>query len=176
MVSENADLILMEDIFHNTTHGDLSLGDVITKIKTFLGENPQAEYTLVIGTDSQEKIRETNGKTINLITAIVVHRKGYGGTYFWKKGKPQKVHTLREKIYAETLSSLEFATFFVPALTKSLNGSSPKYRLEIHVDIGEHGATRDMIKEIVGMVTGNGYVAKTKPYAFGASYVADKHT
>jgi len=26
------------------------------------------------------------------------------------------------------------------------------------------------------MVTGNGFVAKTKPDAYGASYVADKHT
>ena len=33
-----------------------------------------------------------------------------------------------------------------------------------------------MIKEVVGIVTGNGYVAKTKPEAYGASYVADKHT
>ena len=41
---------------------------------------------------------------------------------------------------------------------------------------GEYGDTRDMIKEVVGMVTGNGYVAKTKPEAYGASYVADKHT
>ena len=59
---------------------------------------------------------------------------------------------------------------------KSLNGNSPKYNLEIHVDVGEHGDTREMIKEIVGMVTGNGFVAKTKPDAYAASYVADKHT
>ena len=52
----------------------------------------------------------------------------------------------------------------------------PDYNLEIHIDVGEHGDTRDMIKEVVGMVTGNGYVAKTKPEAYGASYVADKHT
>ena len=32
-----------------------------------------------------------------------------------------------------------------------------------------------MIKEVVGMVTGNGFTAKTKPYSFGASTVADKH-
>ena len=48
--------------------------------------------------------------------------------------------------------------------------------MEIHVDVGEHGDTREMIKDVVGMVTGNGFVAKTKPYAYAASYVADKHT
>ena len=74
------------------------------------------------------------------------------------------------------MSSLEFASEFVPLLKKNLNGKMPDYNLEIHIDVGEHGDTRDMIKEVVGMVTGNGYVAKTKPEAYGASYVADKHT
>ena len=83
---------------------------------------------------------------------------------------------IRDKIYAETIMSLNFATSFVPLLKKGLNGHLPNYNLEIHVDVGEHGDTRDMIKEVVGMVTGNGFVAKTKPDAYGASYVADKHT
>ncbi|OGH30159.1 MAG: hypothetical protein A3F30_00705 [Candidatus Levybacteria bacterium RIFCSPHIGHO2_12_FULL_37_12] len=74
------------------------------------------------------------------------------------------------------MSSLNFASTFVPLLKKDLNGAMPDYNLEIHIDVGEHGDTRDMIKEVVGMVTGNGYVAKTKPEAYGASYVADKHT
>jgi predicted RNase H-related nuclease YkuK (DUF458 family) len=32
-----------------------------------------------------------------------------------------------------------------------------------------------MIREVVGMVVGNGYTAKTKPESFAASSVADKH-
>ena len=162
--------------FHSTTHGDLNLRQVIYFIKSFLEEDPQAEYSLVIGTDSQEKLDGENNKIINIITAVVVHRKGFGGKYFWLKTKKPKAPTLRDKIYAETLTSLDIATIFVPLLKKSLNGSSPKYRLEIHVDVGEHGETREMIKEVVGMVTGSGFVAKTKPHAYGASYVADKHT
>jgi predicted RNase H-related nuclease YkuK (DUF458 family) len=42
--------------------------------------------------------------------------------------------------------------------------------------VGPVGKTRDMIKEVVGMVNGNGFVAKTKPDSWGASSVADKHT
>lgn len=167
----------MTDMFFSTTHGQLQTDEVIGYIRTFLAEKPDAEYTLIIGTDSQERIdNATKQKTAHLITAVVVYRKGFGGKYFWQRKEPIKIHSLREKIYAETLASLEFATTFVPLLKKALNGSSPKYHLEIHVDIGEHGATRDMIKEVVGMVTGNGFVAKTKPDSFGASYIADKHT
>lgn len=164
-------------IFHSLSHGEVELTQVITHIKSFLEEEPDARYSLVIGTDSQEKPEKENSKkTINIITAIVVLRIGFGGKYFWKKIDSQPIHTLREKIYAETIASLNFATDFVPLIKKSLNGNCPKYNLEIHVDVGEHGNSRDMIKEVVGMVTGNGFVAKTKPEAFGATYVADRHT
>ncbi len=163
-------------IFHNTTQGELGLKDVMQEIKIFLEEFPNAEYSLVIGTDSHEKIEGEKSGSLTLVTAVVVHRKGFGGRYFWQKNIKPLTRTLREKIYTETLTSLSFATGFVPELKKLLNGKAPKYNLEIHVDVGEHGQTREMIKEVVGMVTGNGFVAKTKPNSFGASYVADKHT
>ncbi len=161
-------------MFQNATYGELALPEVTKAIKTFLEEFPDAEYCLVIGTDSHE---HTEGKgSLSVVTAIVVHRKGFGGKYFWQKKKLPKTKTLREKIYTETLTSLSFATEFVPMLKKTLNGTAPNYKLEIHVDVGEHGATREMIKEVVGMVTGSGFSAKIKPESYGASYVADKHT
>lgn len=164
-------------VFQNTTLGTLDTQGVIEAIKSFLESNPEAVYGLVIGTDSQEKIEVSNGKkSANLVTAVVVHRRGFGGKYFWKRKKVFNVHSLREKIYAETIASIDFARDFVPLLKQSLNGKSPRYNLEIHIDVGEHGDTRNMIKEVVGMVTGNGFVAKTKPEAYGASYVADRHT
>lgn len=164
-------------LFQSITHGDLKLDEVIELIKSFLEEQPNSEYGLVIGSDSQERLDVKSGKKfITLITAIVVYRKGFGGKYFWHKDSNQQVHTLREKIYKETLASLDFARTFVPLLKKSLNGKTPNYYLEIHVDVGEHGETREMIKEVVGMVTGNGFVAKTKPESYGATYIADRHT
>ena len=42
--------------------------------------------------------------------------------------------------------------------------------------MGKNGDARDMINEIVGMIRGNGFECKTKPDAFGASKVADRHT
>lgn len=165
-----------KELLNSLTHGEIEINEAILLIKQFLEEKPLAEYSLVIGTDSHEKENNGDSKTIKLVTAVLVHRKGYGGKYFWRRKSMPDIHSLREKIYAETLESLNFALFFVPLLRKELNGNSPFYNLEIHIDVGEHGDTRDMIKEVVGMVTGNGFVAKTKPYAYGASYVADKHT
>ena len=163
--------------FESITHGTLSSEEVLETIKEFLEDEPTGEYSLVIGTDSHEKNgTDLTNRKINLVTAILVHRRGFGGKYFWNRKNASDIHSLREKIYAETLVSLDFAATFVPLLKKKLNGQSPIYNLEIHIDVGEHGDSRDMIKEVVGMVTGNGFVAKTKPDAYGASYVADKHT
>jgi predicted RNase H-related nuclease YkuK (DUF458 family) len=81
---------------------------------------------------------------------------------------------LRDKIYTETLMSLNLAEKLVPGVRKMI--SPVNYDLEIHIDVGSLGQTRTMIREVVGMVTGNGYVAKTKPESWGASSVADKHT
>ncbi len=164
------------ELLNSLTHGEISIKKSILLIKNFLEERPTDKYSLVIGTDSHERAVNGDSRIINLVTAVLVHRKGFGGKYFWKRKNVSNIHNLREKIYAETLESLNFALFFVPLLRKELNGHSPFYNLEIHIDVGEHGDTRDMIKEVVGMVTGNGFVAKTKPYAYGASYVADKHT
>ena len=161
---------------NSITHGEIQIEESIMLIKSFLEEKPDEEYSLVIGTDSHERAATGDSKSINLVTAVLVHRKGFGGKYFWKRKNVPDIHTLREKIYAETVESLNFALFFVPLLRKELNGNSPIYNLEIHIDVGEHGDSRDMIKEVVGMVTGNGFVAKTKPHAYGATYVADKHT
>ena len=92
------------------------------------------------------------------------------------------IHTLRQKIYEETNLSLAAAQKLLNGLNKYLenfaetNRQTPKYELEIHVDIGQEGPTREMIKEIVGMVQGFGFNARTKPESYAASKVADKHT
>ena len=146
---------------------------MISEIAEFVGEDPSSFYRLVIGTDSQTK--RINGKAeIDFITAIIIHRTGRGARYFWKKDKAYKIPVLRDKIYRETLRSLDTAQELVPSLRAAV--SPAKYDLEIHIDVGPLGPTREMIREVVGMVNGNGFTAKTKPESWGASSVADKHT
>ncbi len=166
-------------VFHSQTYGELNTAEMIQKIKEFLESDLTKEYVLVIGSDSQEKNKTFNGdKHVVVVTAVTIHKKGVGGIYFYRKTKIDSfkgpVNNPRGRIYAETTTSLSFAEEFIPVLKQHLNGHSP--RLEIHVDVGEHGKSRETIKEVVGMVTGSGYIAKTKPLSFGASNVADKHT
>ena len=163
----------MSDAFTSPTQGKLTTAQMIEAISEFLYQDPGAFYRLVIGSDSQE--RHINGtKLCNFFTAIVVHRLGRGGRYFWTNGRREKIHSLRQKIYTETLLSLETAGRLVPQLRHKLSGSH-NWDLEIHIDVGSVGPTRDMIKEVVGMVVGNGYTAKTNPDSYAATTIADKH-
>ena len=160
-------------VFHSPTVGDLTAPKVIAEISKFVNEEPSRFYRVVIGSDSQAK-RVNSHAEIDFVTAIVVHREGKGARYFWKKEKQIKSPALRDKIYTETLMSLGCAQEIVPMLRDKV--SPAKYDFEIHIDVGPLGPTRDMIKEVVGMVQGSGYQAKTKPDSWGASSVADKHT
>jgi len=159
-------------IFISPTRGEVSISKMVEEIAGFVDEEPASFYRLIIGTDSQA--RRNNGKSeIDYVTAVVVHRIGRGARYYWKKEKKSKIPVLRDKIYTETLMSLDAAQEIVPSIRETI--SPTKYDFEIHIDVGPLGPTRDMIKEVVGMVNGSGFEARTKPDSWGASSVADKH-
>ena len=108
----------------------------------------------------------------DFVTAIVVHRVGKGGRYFWRRFKLDKFHTLRDRILREVLTSLDLGKILVESLREfeDLN-----FDLEIHIDVGVNGKTKQMIQEVVGIVRANNFEAKTKPESYAASSVADRH-
>ena len=156
-------------MFQSPTYGVLELPQVREKILAFLAREPERTYHLVVGTDSQPH----NGSGVDFVTAIVVHRVGAGGIYFWKRAVNKKVYVLRQRMYEEATMSLEMAETVLALLHKD---GITKYDVEIHVDIGAFGDTREMITEIVGMIRGSGYAVKIKPESYAASKVADRYT
>lgn len=159
-------------IFFSPTKGALTIEGVVKEITSYLDEDPDRIYKIVIGTDSQNQ-----SDLSDFVTAVVIHRIGSGGRYFWQKNTKQKMVNLRQRIYEEVNFSLIMAQDLIAHLKSFLSEQSLLSKgLEIHVDIGENGETKEMIKEVVGMVRGNGFNVKTKPEAYGASKVADKHT
>ena len=160
-------------VFISPTKGKITTRQMLEELIRFTKKEPDFSYKLVVGTDSKTG-RLTGSKPVDFISAVVIHRIGKGARYFWQKRSAPKIASLRDKIYTETLFSIQMAEKIVPEFTNSLNGQ--RCNVEIHIDVGNQGPTREMIKEVVGMVTGNGFTAKTKPESFGASYVADRHT
>jgi predicted RNase H-related nuclease YkuK (DUF458 family) len=154
--------------FHSPTKGLMELDRVVEEILGYIKEQPDRKYSIVVGTDSYPS------GSVDYVTAIVVHRQGRGGRYFWKKEHQQgKTPVMRHRIYQETTHSIKTAQDLIKKLNlKKLAG----YDFAIHIDVGNSGSTRDMINEVVGMVKGNGFTAMTKPEAYAASTVADRYT
>ena len=160
------------DYFNNPTKGRLSLEETISEIADFILEEPKKVYKLIIGTDS-------NGRgNPDFVAAVTIHRVGKGGRYYWTKIHKENMPTIRQRIYEETMMSLNLATTMREKLESKLAELRPFNHedLEIHTDIGQNGETKEMIKEIVGMVRGSGFLVRIKPEAYGASVVADKYT
>lgn len=157
---------LEQNIFNSPTKGKISILGVVDEIITFLREDPKRDYKIIIGTDSP------SGASVDFVTAIVIHRVGQGGRYFWKRWPSMVIHTLRDKIYKEVDYSLQSAVLLIEQLSRH----QLHYSFEIHIDVGERGATKDMIKEVVGVVRANGFEPKIKPESYAASKVADRYT
>ena len=156
-------------MYNSPTYGKLDIIGLKKRIASYMSEIKEAKYRIIVGCDSQ-KIKSGS---YDFVVAIAIHRVGLGGIYFWKREILNKKITLKERMYQEALLSLQSAENIFSLLRE--NGIS-KYDIEIHIDIGRNGETREMINEIVSMVRGNGYEVKIKPDAFGASKVADRYT
>lgn len=155
--------------FHSPSKGSLSLEQVVDDLLSFVAEQPDVSYRLIIGTDSQTTAAHTH-----FVTAIVVHRVGRGGRYFVLHRFQPPTSSLRQKLLLETSQSLEVTIAIKELLLRRQALSS--FELEIHVDAGNAGATRELLRDLVGMVMVNGFQAKVKPDSFAASKVADKYT
>lgn len=154
--------------FKDSKGGTLDPEEVAAEISAFMRADLRRQYRVTIGTDSQ---LYSNGQA-DFVSAIVVHRVGNGGRYFWWKTGPDKFYTLRDRILREVVTSLDIAKTTINALRRH---QDLKFDLEIHVDVGENGETKQMIQELVGMIRANNFEARTKPDSYAASSVADRH-
>lgn len=157
------------ELFHSPTHGQVNLSQLVARLRDFVLASQDHSYRLIVGTDSLPN----QAGQVYLVTAIVLHRVGNGGVYFWQRQLTGRLATLRDRMYAEALTSIATAQKLesIPAIKPLL-----RQNIEIHVDVGQFGPTREMIQELVGMIIAHGYAAKTKPESFAASKVADRHT
>ena len=154
--------------FISPTKGQLSFNEMMDDVVGFIKGLPTSSYKIIIGTDSMVK-NETC-----FVTAVVAHRLGKGARYYYHKKTQRKIKSLRQKIFYETALSLELGSKINEYFAQK--SGFAELPVEVHIDVGTKGETRDLIKEVVGMVVGSGFQAKIKPDSYGASSVADKHT
>jgi len=154
-------------LFFSPTHGRLDLEQVVDDIRSYIAEDLNYQYKLIVGSDSQSR------EGTCFVTAIILHRVGKGARYYYTKRYDRKITSLRQRIFYETSLSLEMADRLSDYLSRR---GQENLKVEIHLDVGTHGETKELVKDIIGMVMGSGFDAKIKPYACGASKVADRYT
>ena len=96
------------------------------------------------------------------------------------KDKPE---TLREKIYLETQFSQEIACLFTPNHIQTIWDLLHPYAqdgagfiMEIHLDIGNDGLTKEFILDMTAKIQAMGLTAKIKPDAYAAFSYANRYT
>lgn len=162
-----------ENNFFNPTKGFLSFSQVIEEIFSYLREKPEKFYDIIVGCDS------SGGKEPYFPVAIVVLREKEGGRFFLKKihYKDRKFYSWKTRILEEVLLSCELALTLKEKLKEKIPSNLYRYQCRyIHADVGENGITKDMIREVVGLIKSNGFEPKIKPDSFVASVVADRYS
>lgn len=164
---------IFDGYFYNPTRGKLTISQVVEEVFSYISEKPEKFYDIVVGCDS------SSGEEPHFPLALVVLRIGEGGRFFLKKigYKNRRFYNWKTRILEEVLLSCELALFLRENFEKKLKNSSKTFNYQfryIHADIGENGATKDMIKEVTGLIRGNGFEPKIKPEAFAATVVADR--
>mgnify|MGYP001566808453 CR=1 FL=1 len=154
----------LEGYFYNPTRGNIKISQVVEEIFGYMKAKPEKSYEVIVGCDS------SSGEEPSFPVAVVVLRKGEGGRFFLKRVayKNRKFYNLKTRILEEVMLSCELAL-----LLRETLGNQVRY---VHADIGENGATKDMIKEVTGLIRGNGFEPKIKPESFVASSVADRYS
>jgi hypothetical protein len=166
---------ILEGKFYNPTRGDLRSTGVIDEMVNYISEKPEKFYDIIVGCDS------SSGEEPNFPVVVVILRVGEGGRFFLKKigYKNRKFYNWKQRVLEEVLLSCELALLLKENFEKKIKNLPKVFDYQfryIHADIGENGATKDMIKEVIGLIKGNGFEPKIKPESFVASTVADRYT
>ncbi len=164
-----------EGYFYNPTKGNLTLDETVGEIFAYMAEQPQAQYEIVVGCDSASSEQPSFPAT------IVARRLGGGGRFFLKRINygARKFYNFKQRILQEVMLSCELALVLREKLEmrRLLEPSGLNWDFSyIHADVGERGATREMIREVTGLIRGNGFEPMIKPFSFAASVIADKYT
>lgn len=154
--------------FISPTWGRITFEQMVMDIIAYIHAEPEQIYHLIVGTDSQTTPQQTC-----FVTAVIIHRQGKGARYYYVRQHQRRQANLRRRIYMETAFSLEIADQLRQALSER---GIFDLAVQIHLDVGSEGDTRDLVREVTGMVLGSGFSAFIKPYACGASKVADRYT
>ena len=162
---------ILNSYFFNPTKGNVKTERVADELIRYISDRPEKFYDIIVGCDSSSE------EEPHFPLAVVVLRVGEGGRFFLKKiaYKGRKFYNYKQRILEEVFLSCQMALYLKENFEKKMQNKNFRYQFRyIHADVGENGKTKDMIKEVTGLIKGNGFEPKIKPESFVASTVADR--
>jgi predicted RNase H-related nuclease YkuK (DUF458 family) len=167
---------ILNGYFFNPTKGNLKIDRVIEEVINYISGKPEKFYDIIVGCDSSSE------EEPHFPVALVILRVGEGGRFFLKRiaYKGRRFFNWKQRVLEEVLLSCQLALYLKENFEKGIKNSKKEnlhYQFRyIHADVGENGQTKDMIKEVTGLIKGNGFEPKIKPESFVASTVADRYS
>ena len=178
-MDKNINSFLNNITFFNKSMKKICFIDVFKKILDFVKYDPKEIYTLAIGTDSQVKADCTV-----FISAIMIYRKGKGAWGCMSRYRTQRrIVNMREKISIETFLTQQIAYMFTPNILDEIIDiilpyidQGAEFHHEVHIDIGNNGSSKRLIKEMTSYFAGMYFEPKIKPDSYVASSYANRYT
>ena len=165
--------------FISPTYGSINVKEILNIITEKIKKNPNVEWIIAIGTDSQNK-----GPITTFCSTIILLEKGKGGIYFYSRDTQKRIEEVQYRMLTEAEKSIELSRVVLAHLEDLFMNDIFDFHdydlsIEIHCDLGKNGKSRDSISAAIGWITAEfdgKIIAKTKPNSPAASCVADKHT
>ncbi|WP_068677432.1 ribonuclease H-like YkuK family protein [Oceanobacillus sp. Castelsardo] len=167
--------------FQNLSQKNMSFEQVFENIIQFMRNDPNGNYRLMFGTDSQ-----VHGYYTKFITGIVIQREKKGAWACIRKMiVPRKMTNLHERISYETTLTEEIVSMFTDERKSQLIDiilpniyKGATFTIEGHLDIGSENRnkTRIFVNEMVSRMESIGVEPKIKPESFVASSYANRYT
>ena len=152
----------MEQIFKTPSGEEFTLPEICGLI------TEEHNYKVFVGTDSQVNRKR---RKVMYVTCIVLYKQNKGGRIFLQKDLIRTPNTLRERLSDEVWRTLELCFELKDILP-------PDVEIIVDVDLNKNPKHKSgqYVQELVGMVTGSGFMCRTKPDSWAAMCVADRYS
>ena len=151
--------------------GRHTLSSIVDTVEEkILSSDDDQDFTIAVGTDSQ-----IIGSKFCFVSVISIHRKGKGGTYYFKQelSTPPKhmISNQKMRMFEEVTKSLEIAM-----LIRDLKGIAPQVHIDASPEANTKSFTSKFSEQLKGYVVSSGFECLLKPDSYAANAIADKHT
>lgn len=169
----------MEKFFKSQTYGRCTFDQMMRHITDKIKSNPQMDYLLAIGTDSQNHRKDTKFASI-----VMLHTISKGGIFFCQENTQARIKVVKHRMLEEAHQSIDIASEILEWITHAYENdifdfTQYNIKLEIHCDLGPNGDSNTAIKDALGWIQaefGDAVVGVIKPKSAAASHIADRYT